>query len=161
MSDDEVDRIRADWARIRPDLDTSAIAVIGRILLAARLVQEDAEPRMAAAGLTRAEFDVLSQLRRSSGPLRPGDLTRGVVGSPAATTKRLQRLASAGLIARDADPHDRRAARVSLTDAGRTLVDDLLPDQLTTEASLLAGLTPPQQQQLAELLRRLLRSWGR
>lgn len=157
--DDAVDRIRSEWAAMRPELDTSAIAVAGRIQLAARIIQDSAEQRMAAAGLTRAEFDVLSQLRRSAAPLRPGDLTRGIVGSPAATTKRLHRLGEAGLVVRATDPADGRAVRVSLTAAGRDLVDRLLPGQLADEGALLAGLTPRQQAQLADLLRVLLRSW--
>ena len=161
MSDDDVDRIRADWAATRPELDTTPIDVVGRILLAARIIQENAEARMSAAGLTRAEFDLLSQLRRSAEPLRPGDLTRGIVGSPAATTKRLHRLAEAGLVVRAADPADGRAVRVSLTEAGRHLVDDLLPPQLTDEAELLAALTARQRTELGNLLRVLLRSWGR
>ncbi|QAY61560.1 MarR family transcriptional regulator [Microbacterium protaetiae] len=157
--EDMVDRIRADWAQMRPELDTAPIAVMGRILLAARLAQERSDAAMTAAGLTRAEFDLLSQLRRSLLPLRPGDLTRGIVGSPAATTKRLHRLGELGLVQRTADPLDGRAARVSLTEKGRQLIDDLLPRQLADEAELLAALTPQQQAQLGALLRVLLRAW--
>ncbi|WEG10192.1 MarR family transcriptional regulator [Microbacterium horticulturae] len=158
--DDSIDRIRTEWARMRPGLDTAPIAVLGRVLLAAKTVQERADQNLADAGVSRAEFDLLSQLRRSQAPLRPGDLTRGIVGSPAATTKRLHRLAEAELVVRSADPDDGRASRVSLTDAGRELIDRVLPAQLAEEAQLLAGLPPARQRELADLLRELLISWG-
>lgn len=156
---DVVDGIRDDWARRRPDLDTAPVAVVGRILRAARVLQEVADAQLAGAGLTRAEFDVLSQLRRHGAPLRPGDLTAGVVGSPAATTKRLHKLGAAGLVRRGADPDDARAARVSLTAAGERLVDDLLPRQLAADAELLEVFTPDQREQLAALLRSALLAW--
>jgi len=158
--DDAVDRIRAEWAEMRPELDTAPVAVIGRILLAAKTLQERADRNLADAGVSRAEFDLLSQLRRSPEPLRPGDLTRGVVGSPAATTKRLHRLGEAVFVVRSADPDDGRAVRVSLTDEGRALIDRVLPTQLAEEAGLLTALAPERQGELADLLRTLLVSWG-
>jgi DNA-binding MarR family transcriptional regulator len=44
---------------------------------------------------------------------------------------------------------------VSLTPAGRELVDRVLPDHLATEERLLAGLTRQQRAALADLLRAL------
>lgn len=158
---DRIDVIRAAWAERRPDIDTAPIGVVGRILLAARLLQDAAEPLMTQAQLTRAEFDLLTQLRRSDRALRPGDLTAGLVGSPAATTKRLQRLTDAGLVARSPDPTDGRASRVSLTAAGARLVDDLFPRQLDDERALLTVLSADDQAQLAAILRRALRAWER
>ncbi|GAA4544578.1 MarR family transcriptional regulator [Pseudonocardia xishanensis] len=156
---DAVDAIRAVWAQRRPELDTEPIAVVGRILRAARFLQETADAWLSDAGVTRTEFDVLSQLRRSDVPLRPGELTAGVVGSPAATTKRLHKLVGAGLVTREPDPADARAARVALTPAGEALVDELLPRQLAAEAQLLEALTPDQRRVLAGLLRTALEAW--
>jgi len=156
---DAVDEIRAVWAGRRPELDTEPIAVVGRILRAARFLQQAADDRLSDAGVTRAEFDVLSQLRRNDAPLRPGDLTAGVVGSPAATTKRLHKLTAAGLVTRTPDPDDARAARVTLTPSGERLVDEVLPRQLAAEAELLDVLTPAQRESLAALLRTALLAW--
>lgn len=156
---DVVDDIQDAWAQRFPELDTEPVAVVGRILRAARFLQEAADERLAGAGLTRTEFDVLSQLRRSGTPLRPGELTAGVVGSPAATTKRLHKLLDAGLVRRAVDPQDGRAARVSLTPSGERLVDELLPRQLEADAALLEVLTPDQRRSLAGLLRAALRGW--
>lgn len=159
MDDDAVDRILAGWASTRPDLDTTPIAVIGRIFRAARVLQERADATLASRGLTRAEFDLLSQLRRSGEALRPSALTAGVVGSAAATTKRLTRLSAAGLVLREVDPDDGRAARVHLTEGGRALVDELLPVLLQAEQPLVDVYTPEEREQLAALLRKGLRHW--
>ncbi|MCW0213799.1 MAG: MarR family transcriptional regulator [Pseudonocardia sp.] len=156
---DAVDGIRADWAALRPELDTAPIDVVGRILRAARFLQQASEAWLAPAGLTRGEFDVLTQLRRAGHPLRPGDLTAGVVGSPAATTKRLHKLTSAGLVVRAADPADGRAALVELTGAGAELVDEVLPRQVDAERELVSVLDADQRAQLAVLLRTALLAW--
>ncbi|MCE3550351.1 MarR family transcriptional regulator [Pseudonocardia sp. RS11V-5] len=156
---DAIDEIQAVWSARRPDLDTAPIAVAGRILRAARFLQQAADDWLADAGVTRAEFDVLSQLRRNDAPLRPGDLTAGVVGSPAATTKRLHKLTAAGLVTRTPDPDDARAARVALTGAGERLVDEVLPRQVAAEAELLEVFTPAERESLAALLRTALLAW--
>ncbi|CAM5662445.1 hypothetical protein SGLAM104S_08813 [Streptomyces glaucescens] len=51
---------------------------------------------------------------------------------------------------------DRRVAHVRLTDAGRELVDGLLPDQLAYESAVLSGLGAAEQGELAGLLGDLL-----
>ena len=71
-------------------------------------------------------------------------------------TKRLDRLADAGLVERRPDPNDRRGTLVKLTDRGKATIDALLPVHLTNEQQLLAPLSPAQQRTLDELLRSLL-----
>jgi DNA-binding MarR family transcriptional regulator len=71
------------------------------------------------------------------------------------TTKRLDRLERAGLIARQPDPADRRSTLIALTDAGRELVDTATAAHLANERRILAGLTAAEQGRLADLLRKL------
>jgi DNA-binding MarR family transcriptional regulator len=156
---DAIDGIRADWAALRPDLDTEPIEVLGRILRAARVLQQAADAWLESSGITRSEFDVLSQLRRAGRGLRPGDLTAGIVGSPAATTKRIHKLVAAGLVLRTPDPADGRAALVELTPAGVELVDEVLPRQVEAERRLASVLDADQRAQLASLLRTALLAW--
>jgi DNA-binding MarR family transcriptional regulator len=47
-------------------------------------------------------------------------------------------------------------ARVHLTDAGRDLVDGILPEQLSYERAALSGLDADRQRELASLLGELL-----
>jgi DNA-binding MarR family transcriptional regulator len=58
-----------------------------------------------------------------------------------------------GLVVRGAHPQDGRGVLVTLTAAGRELVDRVLPDHLATEQRLLAGLPATERARLARLLR--------
>jgi DNA-binding MarR family transcriptional regulator len=78
-----------------------------------------------------------------------------------AITQRLDRLEQKGLITRTRSEADGRAVVVTLTRAGREALDAALPDHLETERGMLAGLSEAEQEDLAELLRRLLVSLGR
>jgi DNA-binding MarR family transcriptional regulator len=78
-----------------------------------------------------------------------------------AITQRLDRLEEKGLITRERSVNDGRAVVVTLTAAGRTALDDALPDHLDTERRLLDGLPPDDRELLADLLRRLLVALGR
>jgi DNA-binding MarR family transcriptional regulator len=71
------------------------------------------------------------------------------------TTKRLDHLERAGLIARGPDPDDRRGTLITLTPAGRELIDRATEAHLANEARLLAALPRADRQALAGLLRRL------
>jgi DNA-binding MarR family transcriptional regulator len=154
---DRVDAIIEQWRRERPEVDPRPIGVIGRISRLAR----DLEPRLdrvqAAGGLEPGWYDVLAALRRSGPPyrLRPTDFAGALMLTSSGTTKRLDRLERAGLIERSPDPQDRRGILISLTPAGRRLVDAVTDAHLANEKRLLEGLTEAEQRRLAELLRKL------
>lgn len=57
---------------------------------------------------------------------------------------------------RRGDTRDRRVAHVRLTDAGRDLVDGILPEQLEYETAVLSVLTPEARDELAARLGELL-----
>jgi len=156
--EDQVDRIVEQWARERPDLDTTAMAVFGRIFRLARLGGDEVEQVYGRFGIGRPEFDVLATLRRSGPPyaLSPGALAASMMISSGGTTARLDRLERGGLVRRSPDPHDRRALLVELTDRGRALVDDAVAAGLQRQQELLALLPPRKQAQLTALLRDLL-----
>jgi DNA-binding MarR family transcriptional regulator len=73
-------------------------------------------------------YDLLWALRRSpGGRLRVNELAREVVLSPTAMSRFVDRAVAAGVVAREADPDDRRAQQVVLTDAGRALLRKMWP----------------------------------
>jgi DNA-binding MarR family transcriptional regulator len=154
---DPVDLILSQWQRERPDLDRSPMAVVGRISRIARRIDLAQRATFARYELDPPAFDVLATLRRSGEPfaLTPGELMRSAMVTSGAITQRLDRLESRGLVRRDPHPDDGRVVLVSLTPAGRELVDRVLPDHLATEERLIAGLTPEQRSALADLLRTL------
>ncbi|MGP4048236.1 MarR family winged helix-turn-helix transcriptional regulator [Streptomyces sp. 2A115] len=144
------------WQAVHPDLDTGPMEIIGRINRCAALLQQAEDAPLRHAGLTRPEFDLLGALRRTGLELTPGELARETFSSGAAVTKRLKRLTERGLVERRGDTRDRRVAHVRLTDAGRDLVDGILPEQLSYETTVLSGLASGGQRELASLLSELL-----
>ncbi|MEV0277053.1 MarR family transcriptional regulator [Streptomyces sp. NPDC050610] len=155
-ADDTVARVVREWQRVHPGIDTSPMAVIGRVNRCSALLQQATDAPLAREGLTRPEFDILGTLRRTGRELTPGQLARETFASGAAVTKRLRVLEQRGLVARRPDVRDRRVAHLSLTEEGRVLIDRLLPDQLGYESALLAGVAPERQAALAETLGELL-----
>ncbi len=154
---DGVDEILEQWRRERPDLDHSPIGIIGRISRLAREIEARLEPVYRDHGLEPGWHDVLATLRRGGPPfrLRPTDLTNASMLTSSGTTKRLDKLEQAGLIARSPDPADRRGTLITLTDAGRELIDALTVAHLQNERQILGALSADDQRRLADLLRRL------
>jgi DNA-binding MarR family transcriptional regulator len=154
---DHVDRVRDQWQAVRPDLDTSPLAIIARIGRVAAYFDQSINSLMADYGLARGSWDVLASLRRAGPPyeLSPTDLYRGLMRTSGAMTNRLHRLERAGLIERRPDAVDGRSMLVRLTAHGLAVVDEIVPLHLDNEARLLAALEPAEREQLADLLRRL------
>ncbi len=155
---DEVDLLVAAWRQERPDLDVEPLQVLSRVSRLARHLDRARRASFAEHGLETWEFDVLTALRRAGEPyeMSPGALLRATLVTSGTMTNRIDRLAAAGLVRRRPDPEDRRGVLVSLTDAGRTRVDDAFADLLRRERDLLSGLGKREQQALSGLLRTLL-----
>lgn len=155
---DSVDRVLEQWAAERPGLDASPMGVVGRVQRASRLLDRGIRDRLAAHGLHLWEFDILATLLRSGPPYRlsAGALVGASMVTSGAITNRIDRLVARGLVDRETDPDNRRSVRITLTDAGRELVDAALTDHVANETDLLSGLTEKEQTQLADLLRKLL-----
>ncbi|MFD3502920.1 MarR family winged helix-turn-helix transcriptional regulator [Streptomyces sp. NPDC058676] len=153
---DTVAAVVRQWQTVHPDLDTGPMEIIGRVNRCAALLQQAEDAPLRRAGLSRAEFDLLGALRRTGHELTPGELARETFSSGAAVTKRLKALTERGLVERRGDSRDRRVAHLRLTDAGRDLVDGILPEQLAYETTVLSGLDPAERDELAVLLSGLL-----
>ncbi|MEU1194622.1 MarR family transcriptional regulator [Streptomyces sp. NPDC005813] len=157
---DAVDAIIEQWAAVRPDLDTTAMEVFGRIFRLSRAMGDRMEKAYTPFGISRGEFDVLATLRRSDAPytLSPRQLSATLMLTTGGMTGRLDKLERAGLLRRSPDPHDRRGLQVTLTDEGLRVIDEAVGAGLAVQTDALAGLDEARAGQLADLLRRLLTS---
>lgn len=155
---DPVDAIIDQWAVVRPDLDTAAMEVFGRVYRLARTMGERTEKAYARFGITRGEFDVLATLRRAGEPytLSPRQLSSTLMLTTGGMTGRLDKLERAGLVRRSPDPHDRRGLQVTLTEEGLSRVDEAVGVGLSGQTEALAALGTEKAGQLADLLRELL-----
>ncbi|MGF1432061.1 MarR family winged helix-turn-helix transcriptional regulator [Kitasatospora sp. LaBMicrA B282] len=157
---DAVDAIVGQWQVARPELQTDAMEVFGRIYRLARQMGDRIEKTYQQWGIGRGEFDVLATLRRAPAPhvLSPRELTATLMLTTGGMTGRLDKLERAGLLTRSPDPVDRRGLRITLSEQGLTVVDQAVAAGLAEQQRALdeAGLGGEPAQQLNELLRRLL-----
>ena len=158
---DAVDHFVQQWQAVRPDLDVSPMAVVGRVSRLSRLIDRRLAENFARFGLENWMYDVLATLRRSGEPyeLSAGDLVRQSMVTTGAITNRIDRLEDRGLVERTT-ADDRRKVIVRLTPAGLGLVEEVAVAHLATERELLAALTGTEQQDLVGSLRTLLLALG-
>ena len=90
--------------------------------LAGRARQHDRLMGMAGLTLDRAAVAILRFISESE-PLRPGVLAVRLSVEASHVTRQLRQLELGGYVIRVADPEDRRAQRIQLTDAGLAAVD--------------------------------------
>lgn len=156
--EDHVDRLRRQWARELPDLNTEPMAVLGRAMRLTNMVRPSIEATFAGYGLDRGEFDVIGTLRRSGPPYRltPTEMYGLLMISSGGLTHRLVRLEKAGLIRREPSPDDGRSMLVALTEAGIALAEKAFRKDMANEAQFLEPLSAKERDMLAGLLRKLI-----
>ncbi len=158
---DEVDRLLADWAGQRPDLDFTPVGVVTRLSRLRGYLDAELAGVFARFGLTSADFLVIVTLRRGGPPYRmPQARLMDALGLTSGTVSvRLDRLEKSGIVTREPDPAGSRGSLVQLTDKGLELFDRVAPVHLANEDRLLSALSPAEREVLADLLRRLLSSF--
>ena len=105
-------------------------------------------------GLSVAQFDVLTRVGRAEG-LSQQELADALLVTKGNICQLLDRMEEASLIVRR---QEGRVNHLFLTDAGRAIFDDVLPQQEALIARLFGVLSPAEQSELLALLRRLDRS---
>jgi DNA-binding MarR family transcriptional regulator len=156
--EDHVDRLRQQWARELPDLNTEPMAILGRAFRLGNMVRPSIEETFAGFGLDRGEFDVISTLRRSGPPYRltPTEMYGLLMISSGGLTHRLDRLEKAGLIRREKSAKDGRSVQVALTEAGAVLAEQAFRTDMASELAFLDPLDTQEREMLAGLLRKLI-----
>ena len=149
-----LDRLAA--TRSRKEIEAYQVtARISRIALHIARHQEEVFGRF---GLNRGEVGVLGALllAGSGQQLSPTKLFKGLMLSSAGITSRLDRLERRGYVKRTRHPSDRRGVLVSLTDAGRKVLEQAVAADADGEQELLSALTKEDRRALAVQLKKLL-----
>jgi len=156
---DAVDDILQQWSEERPELDTAPLGVVIRVMALYRSFYRDANRALQPLALELWEYDVLSALRRQGRPfaLAATRLARATDLSGGAMTNRINRLERRGLVRRRPDKEDRRGVIVILSAKGRRVIDEAIRFRLDAARESVCGLTANEQEQLAGLLRRIMR----
>jgi DNA-binding MarR family transcriptional regulator len=110
------------------------------------------------AGLSFFEYHVLSMLAETSDrTLRMSRLAQLTSASLSRLSNVAKRLEGRGLIRREADPHDGRATRAVLTDAGMAAVVAAAPGHVTAVRGLIIdALSPSELDQLHAAYQQIL-----
>lgn len=103
--------------------------------------------------LTFSQYITLKKL--AEGTAGASDLARAAELNPGAMTRLLDKLEAKGLLAREADPGDRRALHIHLTDAGRTIWRDIDQCGLRVRDAALAGMSDHERNTLTALMERV------
>jgi DNA-binding MarR family transcriptional regulator len=153
---DSIDAVVEQWRGVLPEAEVQPAAAIGRIHRISQIVQLQSIPILEQAGLGRGEFDVLALLMRSGRAMAPTEIALTLSASPAGTTKRVQKLLTAGLLSRKPHESDRRSALLETTPKARDMFPSLMRMITSMERDVLAVLAPGPKDALDEALRTLL-----
>ena len=126
-----------------------------RILHAGSAVGDRIERRLEPMGLSLAKLGVLRHLVAAGDSLPLGQLAERLSCVRSNVTQLVDRLEGDGLVRRVPDPGDRRSVLATITEEGRRSYEAGAHAQAEAEAGILAGLSPEDQDRLAELLDRL------
>lgn len=135
---------------------SSGATELGELLVAAyRAFTQQGRARFGEHGLSPARVRLLTTLHRHPGS-RMRDLADVLGVSGRAITPLVDALESDGLITRQSDPGDRRAFRLTLTDAGLGMIDQIADLQQQVSEDIFSGMSNEDQRDLARLLRTFL-----
>ncbi|GLT11873.1 transcriptional regulator [Sulfitobacter porphyrae] len=154
----DIDKIKAQWSRQRPDLDTEPMALIGRITRLSAHLSEEMGKTFARHGLNGPSFDMLATLLRSGPPhaLSPNQLLETMMVTSGTMTNRIDQLEKDDLVTRVRNPDDKRSVLVQLTGKGQKIIDAAVTDHVETQKKLVAGLSGEERGNLNALLRTYL-----
>lgn len=156
--EDVIDRIRRQWVEQLPEIDTSPLETIGRVLRVHLLAEAEIRRTLREHALDIRGFDVLATLRRSGAPFKmtPTHLYRELALTSGAMTHLMDALERARFLKRAPDPADRRGTLAMLTRRGRDVVQKAMRAHMEREAEMVAPLSRPERIQLAQLLKKIL-----
>ncbi|HUP70663.1 MAG TPA: MarR family transcriptional regulator [Acidimicrobiales bacterium] len=114
--------------------------------------------RLRVHGLHLATAQALSVLEGADNALTPNEIGEHLHLTSGTVTTVIDSLEKRNLVERKPHPQDRRKVLVSITDAGRVVLDRYLPEAVAIQTAMLGGLNDDELQALSKLLTRALRS---
>jgi DNA-binding MarR family transcriptional regulator len=134
-----------------PDLDKSFGFALNDV---ARLLRKRFDQRVRGLGLSRAQWQLLAQLQRHEGINQSG-LAELLELEPITVGRLIDRMEEAGWVERRADPADRRARLVFMTERARPVLARLRAVGEALRGEALAGLDAAERNALLHALGRI------
>mgnify|MGYP001022632041 FL=1 len=110
---------------------------------------------MSGLGLTTPKMRSLAVLSVIDGPLIR-ELAVYTVVEQSTLSRALDQLAADGLVRREVDTADSRAARMFITDAGRLTFDSLWPHMAAAQARMFRGIPDEERRAFVAILQKML-----
>lgn len=124
------------------------------------LMRRSFDDRARKTGLSRPQWRVLTMLRRHEG-INQGGLAELVEVEPITLCRMVDRLQEADLVERRADPLDRRAWRLHLTEKARSLLEEMRPLATGLFDEAMTGLDAAERADLFRMLGRVRNNLSR
>lgn len=137
-------------APISPPCGGSTLALLLREIRAAFWTQMETELRAAGHDLNFSQYITLKHL--AEGTASVTDLANVAQLNPGAMTRLLDKLEQRGIVARVADPTDRRALRIHLTPAGAEIWNEINHCGLRVRERATRGMSDTDRDTLTRLL---------
>lgn len=135
----------------------AAATTVRLIKLLHKLTLDHGNELLRTHGLTYPEYNVLMMIDSSPDGMLNPSLIGDAAGEKSANVTRLTgQLADKGLVERTISPSDRRMWLLSLTPAGRQLIETFMPDVSAQLRGYMKRLDAGEQAQLQHLLKQLL-----
>jgi DNA-binding MarR family transcriptional regulator len=145
--------VEPDFAEEFPGSDAlSAECYINLCFTGDRLLAEISRRAKATFDLSASAVAVLAIVDGATEPITPSVIAERAIVSSASATSVLDTLEKRGLLVRRPHPDDGRKLVIDLTDAGRAIIDQVLPGIHTLETRVMSVLTPAERAQLMRLL---------
>lgn len=138
------------------ELDQLSQAALSSLTRAEATVRRRLAADLEREGLSSSGFAVLMVLSGNGGELELRQLRERLGTSKANATEVVTTLETRGLVGRFRLAHDRRAASVRMSTAGRELVDRLAPEHTRRVEDTFACLDATEKRQLADICAKLV-----
>jgi DNA-binding MarR family transcriptional regulator len=130
--------------------------LIAAVIQLANLLTKRLGPVFEKAGVTPQQWAVLTVVAANEPSISPAAIARRMGVSKQNMTGMVDRLHQLGLVERENDPNDLRAARVGLTRRGRSLIEKMTPAYQEWRESLRGVLPDRDLQSLERSVSRLI-----
>ena len=132
------------------ELDLSTLIVFTR---AEHTIHRIEYKTIKQSGLTIAQFAVLEALY-NKGDLRICEIIDRILTISGNITVVIKNLEKEGLIKKKPDPNDKRSCIVSLTEEGKKIIEDILPDHIKNIKGIFDILTDEEKNTLKIILKK-------
>lgn len=132
------------------ELDLSTLVVFTR---AEHTIHRIEYKTIKQSGLTIAQFGVLEALY-NKGDLRICELIEKTLSTSGNITVVIKNLEKDGLIKKKLDPKDKRSCIISITEEGKSIIEDILPNHIKNIKEIFEILTEDEKKTLKTILKK-------